>query len=57
MKEPVTQNAHGTGIAQAYGAGASASVTITGYSAEQVQMLILTAGEAQQAAIGDLSRQ
>ena len=55
--EPVAQNAQGTGIAQALGANASASVTITGYTAEQVQMLIRTAGEAQQAAIGDLSRQ
>ncbi len=55
--EPSSQSAQGTGIAQALGAGASASVTITGYTAEQVQMLIRTAGEAQQAAITDLSRQ
>jgi hypothetical protein len=49
--DPAAQIAFGSGIAQAYGPGATASVSITGYTAEQLQQLLETAGASQQAAI------
>ena len=54
--DPAAQMALGSGIAQAYGQGATASVTI-GYTAEQLQELLQAAGAPLQAAIDDLSRQ
>ena len=55
--DPASQIAQGSGIAQAYGPGATASVSITGYTAEQLEQLLRAAGAAQQAKIDDLSKQ
>ena len=55
--EPAAQSAQGSGIAQAYGHGAMASVTIVGITPEELQQALRAAGGAQQAVISDLSRQ
>jgi tetratricopeptide (TPR) repeat protein len=47
----------GTGIAQAYGPNATASVTIQGITSEQLQAALRAAGQAQQAVIDNLSQQ
>lgn len=51
------QSARGTGIAQAYGDHATATVTIQGITPEQVEALLRAAGGAQQSKIEQLSRQ
>ena len=55
--EPAAQSAQGSGIAQAYGQGAMASVTIVGITSEVLQQTLLAAGAAQQAVIDNLSIQ
>jgi len=55
--EPAAQSAQGSGIAQAYGPGATASVTIVGITPEVLQQALRAAGAAQQAVIDNLSRQ
>jgi tetratricopeptide (TPR) repeat protein len=61
MIEKPQQSASGTGIAQAIGEGASATVTITGFRSEEVALLMQVAlhaaGAAQQARIDELADQ
>lgn len=51
------QNARGTGIAQAFGQGATATVNITGFTPDQIATLLKTAGAAQQARVNELATQ
>jgi hypothetical protein len=51
------QNAGGTGIAQAFGQGATATVNITGFTPYQIATLLKTAGAAQQARVNELATQ
>lgn len=61
MTNEPQQSASGTGIAQAFGEGASATVTITGFRSEDVaslmQVALQAAGSAQQARIDELAGQ
>jgi hypothetical protein len=50
-------SAVGTGIAQVYGEGASATVTITGFTSEQIAILLEAVGAAAQAKIDQLAGQ
>jgi hypothetical protein len=49
------QTATGSGIAQAYGEGAQATVNISGLTAADVAVLLQGAGAAQQARIDELA--
>ena len=55
MTDNPHQSAHGTGIAQAYGEGATATVNITGLNPEQIASLLQAAGAAAQAIAGTFS--
>lgn len=55
--EPAAQSAQGSGIAQAYGPGATASVIIIGITPAELQDALRAAGAAQQAVVENLSRQ
>jgi tetratricopeptide (TPR) repeat protein len=57
MTDYPQQSAQGTGIAQAFGEGASATVNITGFTSEQIAQLLQAAGVAQQARIDELAGQ
>jgi tetratricopeptide (TPR) repeat protein len=61
MTDESHQRASGTGIAQSFGEGASASVTITGFSSEDVaslmQVALRAAGAAAQSRIDELASQ
>jgi tetratricopeptide (TPR) repeat protein len=55
MTDQRNQSASGTGIAQAFGEGASATVNITGLTSEQIASLLQAAGAAAQARIDELA--
>ena len=57
MTDNPHQSAYGTGIAQAYGEGATATVNITGLNPEQIASLLQAAGAAAQARIDELAGQ
>ena len=57
MTDNPHQSAYGTGIAQAFGEGATATVNITGLNPEQIASLLHAAGAAAQAKIDDLAGQ
>jgi hypothetical protein len=57
MPDDSHQNAVGTGIAQALGEGAHATVNITGFTSEQIAPLLQAAGAAAQARIDELAGQ
>ncbi len=55
MTDNPHQSAYGTGIAQAYGEGATATVNITGLNPEQIATLLQAAGAAAQGKIDELA--
>ena len=57
MTDNPHQSAYGTGIAQAFGEGATATVNITGLNPEQIASLLQAAGAAAQAKINELAGQ
>jgi hypothetical protein len=57
MADYPQQSAQGTGIAQAFGEGACATVNITGFTSEQIATLLQAAGAAQQLRIDELAGQ
>jgi tetratricopeptide (TPR) repeat protein len=55
MADESYQSAVGTGIAQALGEGAHATVNITGFTSEQIATMLRAAGAAQQTRIDELA--